>query len=132
MDSAEVAERYQRSPRLSRSGRVALGTAGVLALTAVVSWFALRQANPAISSAVLGYQVTSDQTVDVRFQVDKAPGRKAVCILRARNSAGEEVGRRNVAVPADPGGPRATVLSETLHTNDRAIVGEVLQCDLVG
>jgi hypothetical protein len=101
-------------------------------LTAAVSWFALKQANPPIQSAVLGYTVTTDRTVRVQFEVDKSPGRDAVCTLRARNSAGEEVGRRDVNVPAVPSGPRRTVLEETLQTSDRAIVGEVLECRLTG
>ena len=101
VDQETVEARYQRSGRLSRRGRVALGGAGFLALTGAVGWVGLNQANPRLTATVLGYDVTSDRAVDVRFQVDRSSADKsAVCTLRARASSGEEVGRVDVPVPA--------------------------------
>jgi len=123
----EVVARYARSSGLSRRGRVALAVAGVLALTGAVSYIGLKQATPTLTATVLGYQVSSDHAVDVRFQVDnRESDRTATCTVRARDYGGNEVGRLDVPVPA---GPRQ-VLSATIRTSSRAISGEVLDCQL--
>jgi hypothetical protein len=128
VDTAPVEARYQRTPRLSRRARVAFGAAGVLALTGVVAWIGIGQASPKLTATVLGYQVTSDRSVDVRFQVDEASAAKpAVCTLRARASSGEEVGRLDVPVPA---GEKRQVLTVTVKTSGKAINGDVLECRL--
>jgi len=123
----EVVARYARSSGLSRRARVALGTAGVLALTGVVSYIGLKQATPTLTATVLGY-VPSDHSVDVRFQVDnRQTDRAATCTVRARSSNGDEVGRVDVPVPA---GSRTRQLSVTVKTSTRAITGEVVECRL--
>ena len=120
--------RYARSSGLSRRGRVILGTAGVLALTGVVSYIGLRQATPTLTATVLGWQVSSEHSIDVRFQVDNRDSdRAATCTVRARSYSGEEVGRLDVAVPT---GSRTRELSATVKTSSRAITGEVVECRL--
>ncbi|NUR61567.1 MAG: DUF4307 domain-containing protein [Catenulispora sp.] len=124
----EVVARYARSSGLSRRGRVALGTAGVLALTGVVSYIGLKQATPTLTATVLGYQVASDHSIDVRFRVDnRESDRAATCTVRARSYSGDEVGRLDVPVPT---GSRARELSATVKTSSRAITGEVVECRL--
>jgi hypothetical protein len=124
----EVVARYARSSGLSRRTRVALAVAGVLALTGVVSYIGLRQATPTLTATVLGYQVASDHSVDVRFQVDNRDhDRGATCTVRARDYGGNEVGRLDVPVPSGSG---SQVLSATIRTSSRAISGEVLDCRL--
>jgi hypothetical protein len=128
VEQETVEARYQRPGRLSRHGRVAFGGVAVLALTGVVGWVGLSQASPKLTATVLGYDVTSDRAVDVRFQVDKAATDKsAVCTLRARASSGEEVGRVDVPVPA---GAKRQVLTATVKTSGKAINGDVLECRL--
>ena len=128
VDTATVEARYQRAPRLSRRARLALGAAGVLVLTGAVAWIGLGQTSAQLTATVLGYQVTSDRTVEVSFQVDKASAAKpAVCTLRARASSGEEVGRVDIPVPP---GEKRQVLSATVKTSGRAINGDVLECRL--
>ena len=124
----EVVARYARSSGLSGRTRVALAAAGVLALTGVVSYIGLKQATPTLTATVLGYQVASDHSVDVRFQVDNRDSAKpATCTVRARDYGGNEVGRLDVPVPA---GKQTQVLSATIKTSGRAISGEVLDCQL--
>ena len=130
MDSTVVADRYTRSPRLSRRGKNILGAVGVAALTAAVSAVAWPASNPPITSTVLAYHVDSDTVVSVQFEVDMAAGRTAVCTIQARDKDGNVVGTRDVPIPANPSGAKATVLSEKLKTTGLAIVGEVLQCSL--
>jgi hypothetical protein len=124
----EVVARYARSSGLSRRTRVALAVTGVLALTGAVSYIGLKQATPTLTATVLGYQVTSDHAVDVRFQVDNRESSKpASCTVRARDYGGNEVGRLDVPVPA---GKQTQALSATIRTSSRAISGEVLDCQL--
>ena len=124
----EVAARYARPSGLSGRTRIALAVAGVLALTGAVSYIGLKQATPALTATVLGYQVASDHAVDVRFQVDNRESSKpASCTVRARDYGGNEVGRLDVPVPA---GRQTQVLSATIRTSSRAISGEVLDCQL--
>jgi hypothetical protein len=124
----EVVARYARSSGLSRRTRIALAVAGVLALTGAVSYIGLKQATPTLTATVLGYQVTSDHTVDLRFQVDNRESSKpASCTIRARDYGGNEVGRLDIPVPA---GKQTQVLSATIRTSSRAINGEVLDCQL--
>lgn len=130
MDSAAMAERYQRSRGPSRRARMVLGGAGIVALTGAVAWVGLYQANPVIQSAIVNYRVVSDHSVYVDFQIVKPAAKAATCTLRARDIAGNEVGREDVVVAADPGGPRSTSVEHTLRTSGKAVVGEVLQCVL--
>jgi hypothetical protein len=126
VDTATLEQRYRRSSRLSKRGRVAWGAAGVLALSGAVGYFGLQQASPTIQATVLGYTVTGDHAVDVRFQVDEASGKGGTCIVRARAESGEEVGRVSVPVPS---GPTRQVLATTVKTSERAVNGDVLECD---
>jgi hypothetical protein len=125
VDTATLEQRYRRSSRLSKRGRAAWGAAGVLALSGVVGYIGLRQASPPVQATVLGYSVTGDHAVDVRFQVDEASGKGGSCTVRARAESGEEVGRVDVPVPA---GPTRQVLTATVRTSGRAVNGDVLEC----
>jgi hypothetical protein len=124
----EVVARYARSSGLSRRARIALGTAGVLALTGVVSYIGLKQSTPALTATVLGTKVTSDHSVDIRFQVDnRESSRGAVCTVRALAYSGGEVGRLQVPVPA---GSQTQQLTATLKTSGKAIGADVQDCQL--
>lgn len=125
VDTATLEQRYRRSSRLSKRGRAAWGAAGVLALSGVVGYVGLREANPPIQATVLAYKVTGDHAVDVRFQVDESSRKGGTCTVRARASSGEEVGRVEVPVPA---GAARQVLTTTVRTSGRAINGDVLEC----
>ena len=124
----EVVARYARSPGLSGRSRVALAVAGVLTLTGVVSYIGFKQATPTLTATVLGYQVATDHSVDLRFQVDnRDSARPATCTVGARDYDGNEVGRLDVPVPA---GRQTQVISAAIRTSSRAVSGEVLDCRL--
>jgi hypothetical protein len=124
------ADRYGRG-RGSRPGRRAATVlaVGVLALAGLawLLWAALFHANPPIRSTLVGYQVASDTSVSVMFQVVKDPEYSATCVIRARDQEGTEVGRREVGIPL---GVREATLTEQLRTTRRAITGEVRDCRL--
>lgn len=80
------------------------------------------------AASVIGFSVTSDSAVAVRFEVRKQPGGRAFCIVRARGRDGREVGRDVAEVDAD-GSPTSQVrTSFTLRTTARAVTGEVEGC----
>ena len=100
------------------------GTAGLLALLAAYALFSRTASEPI--GALLGYQIVSDRAVDVRFEVSRKPGSKAVCLIRARDAGGAEVGRAEV--PVNPAGGRQVRLTYRLATTARANTGEVADC----
>ena len=100
------------------------GLAAVLALVVAYLVFARSAAGP--QGALLGYRVVSDSSVEVRFEVSRPVGTKAVCLIRARDAGGAEVGRAEVPIPT--GGPRTVRLTHLLTTTGRANTGEVADC----
>jgi len=84
------------------------------------------------------YQVTTtrvgevtDRGVTVEFTVVVPPGGSAVCIVRARAYAGQEVGSARVPVTAPPG-ERLASRSYQLATTERAYLAEAVRCGPAG
>jgi hypothetical protein len=122
------AGRYGAGPGRGRrtAALIALGLVGAVAL-AWLLWVALHWASPPVRSSLVGYTVTSDRAVTIKFEIVKDTGHEATCRIRARNQAGEEVGGRVVTIPA---ATRDAVVSEVLQTRERAVTGEVKECRL--
>ncbi|MRH86661.1 DUF4307 domain-containing protein [Nocardia sp. SYP-A9097] len=75
----------------------------------------------------IGYTVVDDSTVEVDFKVTrKDPDTPVVCIVRAMTADSEEVGRREVLVPASDSG--TVRLTTTIKTTGRAGAGNVYAC----
>lgn len=100
------------------------GVVGGLALLAAYALFSRSASGP--TGALLSYAVVSDSAVDVRFEVSRTPGSKAVCLIRARDAGGTEVGRAEVPISADGG--RTVRTTYRLATTARANTGEVADC----
>ena len=78
------------------------------------------------TGSVVAYRVSSDHQVQVVFDVRRPAGREAVCVVRARDRDGVEVGSQDTPVPATD---RAVVRVTTLlATRGRAATGEVQGC----
>lgn len=97
----------------------------VLLAAAWFLWVSIYHATPPVRSTLLGYEVTSDRTVEVRFEVWREANVSAECVIRARNAEGVEVGRRVITIPP---GERHVVLTSVLETRGRAINGELQRC----
>jgi hypothetical protein len=78
------------------------------------------------SVGLLGYGVLSDHAVEVRFEVHKDRNATVVCLVRARDRDGAEVGNAPVTVGPSSADPVVTVY--TLTTTRRASTGEVTAC----
>lgn len=119
--------RYGRPPRRGRRlATITALTAVGAAAAAWLGWVAWYYANPSVHATLLRYEVITQSTVEITFELVKDPDVGAGCVVSARNESGEEVGRRTIRVPA--GGPRRRLVTETLATRDTAILGEVREC----
>jgi hypothetical protein len=119
--------RYGRPPgRRRRRLRAGLLAALAVGFAVVVVLLALRQAGAPVTFTVRTIEVVDDETVRVSWEVARAPGTAAECLVRARGEDGEEVGREEVPVPAADA--RRTVVSHDLSTSARAVTGEVRSC----
>ncbi|WP_433393982.1 DUF4307 domain-containing protein [Micromonospora sp. KLBMP9576] len=103
----------------------------VIALTVVMTLVAVRlyrqYGDPNYDAEVITYTGITDSQVLLDFRVNVPTGGSAVCLVRARDRAGAEVGREEVTVTAGPGQRQAST-QHRLATTARPFVGEVLRC----
>ena len=121
-------DRYGDRSSDPRRRKVLAVAVGGLALIVVAwwVWVAAVQSNPPVRHDVLGFRAVTATSVEIRFSVVRDPGVAVACVLRARGAAGEEVGRRQVLVPADE---RDRIdVTHTVRTTGPAVTGEVLTC----
>lgn len=123
------AGRYDhRPPFLKRLLGLFLGTLLVALIVAVIVALWMRLSADSVSGRVVGYQITSDSAVDIRLEVDKAPGSRAYCVVRARGADGLEVGRDVAEVDTVGTQQRRVRTSFELTTSGRAVTGELARC----
>lgn len=143
MSLTEVTPRFppgrygrRREPRSTPRWLVALLTAGVVVAGFAISAQLYRQyGDPEYRPSVLAFQVgegADDGTVTIRFQVFKPAGKAATCIVRARASNGEEVGRAEVDIPAGNPDSESVTVTYTLATSREPVTGEVVGCAPAG
>lgn len=127
-DTAAPAAASRTTPR-GRGTKIALvidiGVAWAIALTWLI-WAAWYHANPAVRGTLVAYRVTSDHSVEVRFEIVRKPGVTAQWVLGARAADGSEVGRRLIIISPESGRHIARV--EVLATTSQAINGELREC----
>lgn len=103
-----------------------IGVVGVAAMTAVAVWFGISATAGRVHWVNTGYQVASDDEVQVRFDVVRDPGREVVCELAALDGHRARVGATTVTVaPTDSSPSRHTA---TVRTVSRATTGYVDHC----
>jgi hypothetical protein len=77
------------------------------------------------SASLVAYRDITDRQVVIDFIVRKPDGEPALCVVRARDRAGAEVGRAEVPVP--PAGNQVE-MSYVLSTTGPAVHGETVGC----
>ena len=116
-------------PPLARATKIVLiavlGAGWAIAL-GLLFRAALYHVNPAVRGTVVGYEVTSDRSVVVRYEIVRKAGVTAQCVIRARAADGSEVGRRLIVIPDGP--DLRIARTEVLATTSRAITGEIQEC----
>ncbi len=98
-----------------------------LALGGITWGYWARYGGTDYTADIIGWEVTSDREMAIEFRVRVPEDGAAMCMLRARDYDGFEVGRRAVTVPAPDGGGSVEV-RETVPTNARGAVGDVMGC----
>jgi hypothetical protein len=76
---------------------------------------------------IIGWDEAGDTRMTIKFSVRVPAGAAAECVLRARDYAGNEVGRRTVVVRAAAGADSIEA-NEAVTTTARGRVGDVLGC----
>jgi hypothetical protein len=125
-------ERYGRRPRNPASRRWLLAALAVFVVVAVVwaAWAAVRITQSSLTWRVTGSDAADPDAVRVSFVVSLAPGKRAVCAVRATDGSGAVVGWLDVPVEAPAaGGPLVSVTtSATVPTSEPATGGGVSDC----
>ena len=116
-------------PRAERRARVVRGilalATGLGVAVAVTSF--VQALTPDVRSEVTSVEVVDDSHVRLDYEVRREAGTAAYCVLRARDDLGE-VARAEVPVPVSA--PATSVQTYTLTTTRRAVVAELLGCQL--
>ncbi|MBM0274740.1 DUF4307 domain-containing protein [Micromonospora tarensis] len=114
-----------------RRRRLISATVALLLLLGTLTVISVRlyrqYGDPVYDAQVITYTDITDKQVLVDFRVTVPPGGSAVCVLRARDRSGAEVGRAQLTVTADPGDRHVTT-RHRLATTARPFIGEVLRC----
>ena len=125
-------ERYGRRPRNPASRRWLLAALAVFVVVAVVwaAWAAVRITQSSLTWRVTGSDAADPDAVRVSFVVSLAPGKRAVCAVRATDGSGAVVGWLDVPVEApSAGGPLVSVTkAATVPTSEPATGGGVSDC----
>lgn len=89
-------------------------------------WTAMDHANPPASATLVGYTVTADDEVRIRYEVTRDPATAVTCTLEAQDRYHDAVGRVSVTVPN--GGDATVARDDTVRTTSRAVTGIVVGC----
>ena len=117
------------SPSRSSRNQVVLSVVGALVgLAFAIALYRTVGPDTSAATQARGFEVVSDASVVVEFELAREPGEPATCVVRARGESGLEVGRRQFDVP--PSGQRSIVVREALPTTERAVTGELVGCRL--
>ncbi|WP_157121758.1 DUF4307 domain-containing protein [Nocardia miyunensis] len=104
--SGSVGDRYGRAPRSSRRWVLPVLSVGVVVLGLIIAYIGYKQFGPKdIDPEQLGYTVINDSTIEAHFKVTRThPEQATVCFVRAMDSNGSEVGRREVLITPSSSG----------------------------
>lgn len=131
------ADRYGDRPARSGWITAAIVTAAVV-FTAIVAGVGWRLSHPALSYQLRGYEIVSDSQVKVTALIrTREPNAEVECTARARDRAGNEVGRTALRSGLDTkeptridAGVTERLVTVTVRTVVRANLGEVVDCQV--
>lgn len=103
-----------------------VGVLGVAAMTAVAIWFGIAGSAGKVHWYNSGFEIVSDDQVDIRFDLRRDPTRPVVCDLHALDPSHARVGTGRVTVGPSASSPSRHV--ESLRTVARATTGYVDSC----
>jgi hypothetical protein len=106
---------------------VALAVVVVGILLGWVVWAAVSYARPEVTSGIVSWEVVDEHTATATFSVvRRAADVEASCLLRAQARDHSVVGELDVEI--GPGGDPTGTLTQTLRTERRATVVDIVGC----
>jgi hypothetical protein len=98
-----------------------------LVVSGIVAWVAYLNLGPApISADRVGFVEQPGNSMSITINVTRDdPGKAGVCIVRVRDLAGAESGRKEVLIPAGNNHSRQTTVVRSV---DRPVTAEVFGC----
>ena len=106
-----------------------LGTLGCLAAAGVIVWWGIVSTVGSVRPEVTGYDVQSDTSIVVEYDLHRPAGTAVVCRITALDNGRNRVGTVDDRVPAT--GPESVHRSVQLRTSVRAVTGVVDSCTRV-
>ncbi len=103
-----------------------VGTVGVTLAVALVVWWGWTRTSGAVSPVVTAYEVQSDTSIRVEYDLARPVGVAVDCQVAALDSRKGRVGVVPDHVPAD--GPAVVHRVVTIRTSARAVTGVVQSC----
>ena len=126
---ARLEDRYGRTPRGRRRGRLAVIVAAAALVLAAVVWAVLTGVGGASNATDLqttGFTIENDSTVTIGWEVTGQADVPLVCAIEAQDQDGSVLGLVEVRVPVtgEPARPGTT----TVRTTRRADTGLIQSC----
>jgi Domain of unknown function (DUF4307) len=106
-----------------------VGVVGCLTAVGVIVWWGITSTTGSVRPEVTGYEVTSDTSVVVEYDLHRPADVAVVCRISALDSGHNRVGTVEDAVPAQ--GPTSVHRVVSLRTSVRAVTGVVDSCTRV-
>jgi hypothetical protein len=106
-----------------------VGALGCLTAVGVIVWWGITSTTGSVRPEVTGYEVTSDTSVVVEYDLHRPADVAVVCRISALDSGHNRVGTVEDAVPAQ--GPTSVHRVVSLRTSVRAVTGVVDSCTRV-
>jgi hypothetical protein len=106
-----------------------IGILGCLAAVGVIVWWGIVSTVGSVRPEVTGYEVRSDTSVVVEYDLHRPAGTAVVCRVIALDGGRNRVGAVDDAVPAT--GPASVHRVVELRTSVRAVTGVVDSCTRV-
>ncbi|WP_156759320.1 DUF4307 domain-containing protein [Microbacterium karelineae] len=124
----QLDDRYGRTRRgVVRGWWIAVAIVAVC-IVGLAGWMVFASSAAEVDADDLGYEVTSDGTVDVSFRITSTSGSDVVCILEALDESFGVVGWQVVEIPATES--IGADYTRTVRTVDTATTGYVNSCSL--
>lgn len=128
---------FGRSPPVSTTASTStrntkwwvIGGIGVTIMVALAVWFGISATAGKVHWVNTGFEVMSDEQVDVRFDLRRDPSRAVECALHALDAQHARVGTATVVVGPSEESPSRHI--EPLRTVARATTGYVDSCSYV-
>jgi len=106
-----------------------VGVVGCLVAVAVIVWWGITSTVGSVRPEVTGYDVRSDTSVLVEYDLHRPAGVAVVCRISALDGGRNRVGTIEDTVPAQ--GPTSVHREVSLRTSVRAVTGVVDSCTRV-